>query len=259
MTEKRNLRICVDRVIPLRLKAAAAELAVTEHPANGPRGLRMMAGASAHPLKMALFTGKRWKPGRSLGIRFLDGSKTQRSQTQHFATMWLKYANVKMDFGAGPEAEIRISFEADPGSWSAVGTDCLLRDAFPVAEPTMNFGWLRDDTDEQEYRRVVVHEFGHSLAAIHEHQNPKGGIRWNEAAVYEYFSGPPNNWSKEDINFNILQKYSIDQLNATAFDPKSIMLYSFPPELIQGGKGTPNNNDLSTGDKKFIAKMYAKA
>ena len=79
---------------------------------------------------MALYTGKRWKPGRKLGIRFLDGSKTQRSLTEHFATMWLQYANIGMKFGSDPKAEVRVSFQADPGSWSAVGTDCLLRDAF---------------------------------------------------------------------------------------------------------------------------------
>jgi hypothetical protein len=48
-------------------------------------------------------------------------------------------------------------------------------------------------------------------------------------------------------------------LNATEFDMDSIMLYSFPPELLKGGKGTPENTDLSAGDKKFIAKMYPKA
>ncbi len=262
--KKNRPRICIDRVIPLRLKAKAAELAVKENPANGPRGLHVMAapisvGVSAHPLKMALFTGKRWKPGRTLGIRFLDGSKTQRAKTEHFAEMWLEYANVEMKFSAGPKAEVRISFQADPGSWSAVGTDSLLQEAFPVQEPTMNFGWLRDDTEDEEYRRVVVHEFGHALAAIHEHQNPRGGIKWNVKAVYKYFSGPPNNWSKEEIDFNILQKYSLDQLNATEFDRESIMLYSFPPELIKGGKGTPSNTDLSQGDKKFIGQMYPKS
>jgi hypothetical protein len=264
MKPKSAPRICFDRVIPLSLKSKAAALAVKENPANGPRPFQMMtpaisAGVSVHPMKMALFTGKRWKPGRTLGVRFLDGTKTQRSKTEHFAQEWLDYANVKMAFNAGPKAEIRISFQADPGSWSGVGTDCLLQDAFPPKEPTMNFGWLRDDTEDDEYRRVVVHEFGHALAAIHEHQNPRGGIKWNVKAVYNSFSGPPNNWSTEEIDFNILQKYSLDQLNATKFDIKSIMLYPFPPELIKGGKGTPMNTDLSEGDKKFIARMYPKA
>src|SRR6476661_3224134 len=190
---KRALRLCFDRVIPLNLKAKAAALAVKENPANGPGSFRSMTpslstGVSAHPLKMALFTGKRWKPGRTLGIRFLDGSKTQRSKTEQFAEEWLQFANVKMKFGSSPKSEVRISFQADPGSWSAVGTDCLLPEAFPAKEPTMNFGWLQDDTEDEEYRRVVVHEFGHALAAIHEHQNPRGGIKWNVKAVYKAFS-----------------------------------------------------------------------
>src|SRR5262249_13150903 len=144
------------------------------------------------------------------------------------------------------------------GSWSAVGTDCLVAEEFPKDHPTMNFGWLEDDTDDVEYRRVVTHEFGHAIGAIHEHQNPKGGIKWNLPAVYAYFSGPPNNSPKDDIDFNVVQKYYLNQLNATKFDPKSIMLYAFPAALIQGGKGTKENTQLSTGDKRFIGKMYPK-
>ena len=56
-----------------------------------------------------------------------------------------------------------IPMLADPGSWSAVGTDALIERYFPPYQPTMNFGWLKDDTDDQEYERVVVHEFGHVL------------------------------------------------------------------------------------------------
>ena len=47
----------------------------------------------------------------------------------------------------------------------------------------MNYGWLTPDSDDDELRRVVLHEFGHALGLIHEHQNPEGGIEWNEPAV----------------------------------------------------------------------------
>jgi hypothetical protein len=137
----------------------------------------------------------------------------------------------------------------------------LSTSAFAKSEPTMNFGWLTDDTDDVEYRRVVVHEFGHAIGAVHEHQVPKGGIKWNLKAVYDYFSGPPNNWSKADIDFNVVQKYSVDQLNGTSFDKKSIMLYQFPKEFILAPAslartGTATNTDLSTGDRKFVKKLY---
>jgi len=258
MVKRPDVRLCVDRVVRLHLKPKAAKLAGDENAKNRPKLPAHLFGVSNHPLKIALQTGKLWKNGRSLGVHFLDGSPTQRDKVEHYAQMWSQYANINFDFSNSTEAEIRISFQADPGSWSAVGTDCLLPEDFPKSQPTMNFGWLSDDTDDVEYLRVVVHEFGHALGAIHEHQNPKSGIQWNVPAVYAYFSGPPNNWTKEEIDFNVIQKYSLDQLNATKFDRKSIMLYAFPPELVVGGVGTPENTNLSGGDKKFIGKMYPK-
>ncbi|HEV8322608.1 MAG TPA: hypothetical protein VG389_13410 [Myxococcota bacterium] len=262
-----QLRLCVERILPADMKVAAARRAIAINPSNDPLpAIRKagLVGATVHPLKMALIAGKKWRAkGETLRVRFMDGSKTQRAKVRKQAEEWLSYANVKFNWKGGAQAEIRISFEADDGSWSAVGTDCLHTEYFKKSEPTMNFGWLRDDTDDVEYRRVVVHEFGHALGAIHEHQNPKGGIVWNEQAVIAAFSGPPNNWSAEDILSNVIDKYSLDQLNATSFDPKSIMLYAFPRDLIKGPpslakKGTQENTDLSAKDKTFIGKMYPK-
>lgn len=260
-----ELHLCVDRILPIDMKVAAAARSIAINAENDPaphlRRARL-TGVTLTPLKMALFTGKKWKKhDQLLRVRFLDGSKTQRAKTQAKAMEWTQYADVKFDWSDSKDAEIRISFEADPGSWSAVGNDCLHTEYFKPHEPTMNFGWLRDHTDDVEWRRVVVHEFGHALAAIHEHQNPKGGIQWNVPAVMAAFSGPPNNWSEADIRNNVLDKYSQNQLNATTFDAKSIMLYPFPKELILGPPelaqhGTPTNTDLSPKDKEFIGEMY---
>lgn len=258
---RQPIRMCVDRIVAADRKIAAARAAVEENPRNAPdvRALRafLPPGASIHPQKIAIITGKRWQRGRSLRVAFLDGSEAQREKAQQYATQWCDFANVKLDFGGGGDAEIRISFEADPGSWSAVGTDCLSRPDFPLDQPTMNFGWLREDTEEEEWRRVVLHEFGHALGAIHEHQNPKGSaIQWKREAVYAYFSGPPNNWSRAEIDANVIEKYTMAQLNASRFDPRSIMLYEFPGELVVGGKATGRNTRLSANDKKFIGEWY---
>jgi hypothetical protein len=259
MAARKPLQLCFDRPVPDHLAAKAALLAVQENRHNEPPALVGRPGAGFAPKSIAAFTGKRWENGRVLQCRFLDGTKKQRSQTQKYAEVWSQFANVAFQFGTAANAEVRISFVADPGSWSALGTDCMALEAFPKNEATLNLGWLRDATREEEWQRVVLHEFGHVLSAIHEHSNPKGGIKWNTAAVYRAFGGPPNNWSKPVIDVNILQKYSLDQLNATDFDPQSIMLYEFPPTLIVGFKGTHGNTQLSAGDKSFIAGFYPKA
>jgi len=249
----KKIHVCVDRILTGEQKLRAYELSVKENPMNAPVVPRLPR-MSLHPSKMALLAGKLWRKGRTLSVGFMDGSTTQRKRVIEHASEWMRYANIRFDFSVSPSrADIRISFEADPGSWSYVGTDSL---GISKSEPTMNFGWLGDDTDDEEYRRVTQHEIGHALGCIHEHQNPKGGIKWNEEAVYAYFGGPPNNWSREEIYGNVLQKYSLTQLNASRFDRKSIMLYSFPGEFIKGGVGTPSNTRLSVEDKRFIASRY---
>ena len=121
----------------------------------------------------------------------------------------------------------------------------------------MNYGGLRDNTPNDEYSRVVLHEFGHALGCVHEHQSPKFTRKWNTAAVMKYFQGPPNYWSPDDIRHNVLEKYSPRGVSATRFDPKSIMLYSFDGALFSDGLGPTNENTtVSKDDERMMKAMY---
>jgi hypothetical protein len=123
----------------------------------------------------------------------------------------------------------------------------------------MNFGWLTKTTADSEYSRVVVHEFGHALGCIHEHQNPNTNIPWDKDAVYKYYQGPPNNWTKSQVDINLFTRYSADITNATQFDRESIMLYPIPNEFTIGDFEVGWNTMLSALDKEHIGKLYPMA
>ncbi len=243
------VRACIDRVLPLDLREEARRVAVLENPANG---------RDADAPELALEVAKKWKPGRTLRVRFLEGDPVVQQRVAQAAMAWTRHANIHLDFVDSGDAEIRIAFR-DDGSWSAVGTDALVTRFFRRNEPTMNFGWLDAGSSDLEVASVVLHEFGHALGCIHEHQSPAGGIVWNKDQVYADLSGPPNNWDRATIDFNMFQKYDAGQTQFSAFDPDSIMLYAFPASWTKTGGSTKENTALSATDKSFIASAYPPA
>lgn len=191
---------------------------------------------------------KAWVNGSPIHIRFLEGTQAQQDMVKQFAPQWTEYANLDFVFTDDPSAEIRVTFDERDGAWSYVGTDNL---HIPNHTATLNLGWVDEG--------VVLHEFGHMIGLSHEHQSPAGGgFQWNEDVVIRELSGPPNYWTPEQIRHNVLNKYRMDQIHGTEFDPESIMLYAFPAEWTLNGVGTHANDDLSRLDKDFIVseKMY---
>jgi len=247
-----RVRICIDRVVPDEYNPARAATM---------RGLARRLEFDPNLLlrpRAAIVLSKMWEDNAELKCRFLDGSAKQKKKVEAKAHQWEQHAGVTFKFVTTPDEHIRISFMADEGSWSALGTDALIESYFPRYLPTMNYGWLEDDTGDAEYNRVVLHEFGHALGLIHEHQNPKAKLKWNKAEVFRVFSGPPNYWTREQIDHNILRRYSMANMNASAYDAESIMLYHFPGSFFTDGVGTEQNNTLSAQDKSFIAENYPK-
>ena len=253
MAKNKLLKICFDRVLDGNAQAEACRLAVEENTDNA--GVMPSGGLPGFGGDITGVALKRclWKPGRVLRVRFLDGDPRVQAKVIAIAKEWEKFANIRFIFGSDPDAEIRVSFIADRGSWSFCGTDCL---AIPKDRPTLNLGWLQISTANEEYNRVVLHEFGHALGLAHEHQNPATTIPWNKPAVYRAYAGPPNNWPPEKVDVNLFQTYAADQTQHTEFDRHSIMLYPVPKELTDGSFEIGWNAALSDTDKAFIASLY---
>lgn len=224
--------VCIDRILPRDIYRPQATRP------GGPGRTRAIS-----PI------GKAWMNGSTLHARFMGGSASEQAKAKEQAAWWSAVANLQIVFDNAPNAEFRITFDPNDGAWSYVGTDC--RD-IPLNEATMNLGFLDGGT--------AGHEFGHAIGLAHEHQNPDGGIQWNEAVVIRELAKSPNFWDEQTVRHNVLRRYSADQINGTTFDPKSIMLYFFPAAWTTNGIGTSANEVLSQVDKQFIAgaKMYPK-
>jgi hypothetical protein len=94
----------------------------------------------------------------------------------------------------------------------------------------------------------------------HEHQNPFAGIVWDEAKVYSYFAGPPNNWPQSKTFHNVLRKLAPAEVTGSQWDPESVMEYAFPSGLIKepaeyrGGIDEPDG--LSDEDKDYAKTWF---
>jgi serralysin len=194
-----------------------------------------------------------WPPGSRIGISFLDGTVKQRQRVMTYAPAWSQYSGVPFAFLPTPDGDIRISFAAGSLSYSAIGQQAA---TMPVGQATMTLAQLADDLSEAAARGLILHEFGHALGLVHEHQNPVNGIPWNRPAAMRYFGGKPYYLSSDEIEAQILTPYGETLTNHTAFDGSSIMVYPIPAEITDGKYHIVMNTELSPTDKSFIAAQY---
>lgn len=262
-------RICVQQVLPKHHQ----ELNSYNHPS--------ISKEHRKRLQAAFFTKKLWPQNSKISIGFLEkgnqipktsiqaleaggDSESQIDPLQKTADkLTVQQAvkkivkeriqplvNLQLEFIDDPDqakhANIRISFDPDGGAWSLVGTDALHQ----KTGATMNLGWFDVPT--------TMHEFGHMLGMIHEHQNPHGQkIKWDDAQVFKWAKSTQG-WSEKMTEQNIIDRYDISSINGSDFDPQSIMLYFFPGSLTTNNKGTHQNLELSGLDVEWISKMYPK-
>ena len=224
--------------------------------ANAPR-LPSQATPSG-PARIAAIN--RWND-KILRIAFVDDiSKTFRDQVVQIARTWSDWADIEFDVTNRSDAHIRVGFETDSrkpdsGHWSYVGTDWQ---TLGVRGKTMNLAITEASLRSNPYHRaVVLHEFGHALGCIHEHQSPgSGGIRFDSAKTIAYFKRVYG-WSKQMVQENVLRRYGADDLlRFTDFDRDSIMLYQYPGEITIDGVETNQNHVLSRTDMEFMVYLY---
>ncbi|GGL66143.1 hypothetical protein GCM10010129_06990 [Streptomyces fumigatiscleroticus] len=217
-------------------------------------------GLAAERLSALVGAERMWVNNTVLHYCFLDGGgEEQHDVVRACFRQWqeLGIGLVFTEVGDRSEAELRIGFRSGDGSWSAVGRDAL---RVGLRERTMNFGW---DLTAPGERGTALHQIGHALGMLHEHQSPFAGLHWDDEAVYAELAGPPNHWGRERTYDNVLRKLGPDEANGSVWDPLSVMGYPFPPGLIlepeqhRGGLYPPGS--LSSADKEFALRWYPPA
>lgn len=198
--------------------------------------------------RSVIYKGKTWNNGDTIDIAFLNGTKEEIAIVKEVYGE-LSFLNLTFNFVSDSKvSDIRWTFTKGLGSWSFLGTDAMFVDK---SSSTVNIGWTVD-------KSTVRHELGHSLGLAHEHQSPNATINWDRDAVIKDLSGPPNNWSVEQIDYNVFNTLNRELVYATSFDTTSIMLYGFPAHWTKDRKGTPFNTNWSTTDIATLKKFYPK-
>ena len=237
-------------------------------------------GMSSHRARAILVNDKKWANGTELRYHFFRHGEPGIYVHQDGTREWMDFSAdedeldvVRSAFdkwsglGIGlsftevddrRDAEVRIGFLQGDGSWSYMGRDIVSRNVSPPNLRTMNFGW---GLSEWDYGYdTALHEIGHTLGLPHEHQNPKAGIVWDEAAVIAHFR-QSDGWEEADTRRNILNKIPPYTVTGSNWDKDSIMHYEFDagliiqPEEYQVNPLTPANG-LSSRDVSWVKSFY---
>ena len=241
---------------------------------------------------------KRWDPGSTVSIAFRGGTPELHRQIAQVAALWTLHGNVGLDFGfepskgyrqweptaTGPVPDIRIGFDSG-GYWSCVGRGSVDGACAASNETSMNLGGF-DQWLPPNWQSIVLHEFGHALGFEHEHQMPQGGCEseflWDGDAgyidtkdsygqftkdssgrrpgIYRVLGGPPNNWSRDRVDFNLRKITPSSAFETSALDNQSIMKYDFPEWMYRNGRQSScfstRNDDLSQLDRVGMLRLY---
>ena len=195
-----------------------------------------------------------WVKKKKLKVHFMDGDEQIQQRVLIIANEWSNYCGIRFEKRKkAKKSDIRVTFKYG-GYGSFVGCQAKDKDK---DKPTMCLENLDLTSDSSKFRRTILHEFGHALGLIHEHQAPNSPIIWNVAELNRYYR-LKSNWKPTKVKKQIIDKYAVETTNNMKYDSASIMHYVIPKEVTLNNRQTSWREDLSDMDKLTVSIMYPK-
>jgi hypothetical protein len=183
-----------------------------------------------------------WRTGQTIRIRFLGGTADDQQTVRNAAAVWLTNINLRFDFINEGVSDVRISFR-DDGNWSFRGTQAL---RINQREATLNIQTPNEAT--------ALHELGHMLGLIHEHQQPSSLVCIDLAAAYKYY-WDHDKWNQRLVDAQ-LKKFNQKQTNFCEYDSTSIMHYRLPDTITCRKIEYGEYSILSNEDRRVVRLIY---
>jgi hypothetical protein len=250
---------CATKPLPPELHLDAAWQAALLRPENAPDLIRL---AYEHPStetlpsqSLTMLRTKFWPNGANLTVAFRGGNPATNGRVLQFANIWSQFANVSfVAWIPGQPPDIVVGYD-QPGYWSLLGTDSAIYGR--SGQTTLNLqGFDSGRMPDSEWYRVVCHEFGHALGAVHEQMRREVVERIDPEACIAYF-GRTQGWDRATVIAQILTPVEDSPAYlASPVDEVSIMEYALPKEIMRDKRPVVGGTQINSRDAALVGKAY---